>query len=140
MAVSSSPENSIPHSSVSSTPVTSNTSTTSATFVNFASRVIVSNFVKYRNDTKLVVEAAFCTTNDQGLGGWATGVNFNAADTEIAQGIAGTGNRAAFYEFTGVNAGTYTFELRRRRTNGVGNVRDGDNGFAINSLKVTETY
>lgn len=129
----------VPHSTVAQATGGASDTTTSASFVDFGTRLRVTSFVKRLADTKLVVRYDGTIYNSADLGGYEVGVQIDGAGTThpVANAL-GVNNSSGAVEIAGVAAGTIEVEARYRRTNGVGTVTQLADG--LSTLTVTETF
>jgi hypothetical protein len=130
----------MPHSTTTRVTSTGGVSA-SNTFVNFGVNCQIANFPKLRADTKLIGRYDGGVYNDDGagLGSSEVAIQINGVDGVVAGGFAALMNRSGAVEVGGLAAGLYTCNLRKRRSNGVGNTSDGPAGVR-NTLTLMETF
>ena len=129
----------IPHTKATTVNSTGSESG-STSMVNFGVGLSIAGFVKYRADTKLILEIATGVFNDDALGYYEVGISIGGTVYEMFNGYSDVGAKSGIYELPGLAAGTYTLTAKKRcGLSSVGNVSDGTAG-ARNSMKVTETF
>lgn len=113
------PDSRIPHTSVSSEAAGDDTFANDLTPAEF-SDVISKSFTKYRDDTKVIATYDGTVWNNNDEGEYIVYVHVDGDDYELCVGFGSKGPKSGTTEITGLDAGTYTFSLRRKRGNGVG--------------------
>ena len=120
---------------------TTNTGTTSSTFVNFSTNITMTFAKQYASPTThLLIQFDGALYNNDALGQYELGVQVGATDYAMANGFAGTGPQSASYIVTGLAIATHTITMRRRRPNGAGTVLEGQGTAQVSQLTVSEIW
>lgn len=131
----------IPHSTVAKMD-TSLVECTDSTYTPFDHPVVVGPFAKFRDDTKIIATYHGAIRNNNAWGEYGVAVHDDLTDTNhiIVRGLGDLGPKSGSIEIVTLDAGTYTFELRRALLNGAGVVFDGQINDNLQSLTITETF
>lgn len=131
----------IPHSETVNVD-TITTGMTNPAFTPFENPVTITDFVKLRDDTKIIVAYQGGIRNNNAFGEYVVGVHVSVVDDDydILYGFGDNGPKAGSVQIDGLDADTYIFNLKRRRGNGAGTVYDGQHDDIRNTMTVTETF
>jgi hypothetical protein len=129
----------IPHTNLNAVSSTGGT-TDSTSFVVLDIPLSVSGFQKYRDDTKLIVEAHTGIYNNDEGGFYEVACRIGATDTVLFNGYGLSGPKSGARQISGLVAATYTISLvYRKGTSGIGTTIEG-RVLCRNELVVTETF
>lgn len=106
----------VPHETTTRVTGLSTATSTTGSYLNIpGTRVQIVDFVKYRDDTKLVITCSGSAVQTVAGANIFYGVTFNGTDQDVATIQTASGTRlpaVGTREFTGVIKGTYLVEMR----------------------------